>query len=127
MDIFNEFASDENLEVNGKEVSLDKDTKVVVARLNNPNHVKLLLSTVEQYKDQLDTDPDLDDVLTVEVLAKTILRGWSGVTYKGAELPYSIKNAKLLLAHKDFRKKIVQIASDFNNYRAKLDKGDVKK
>lgn len=127
MDIFENFATDETLEVEGSWVPLDKDTSLKVARIDNPEHVKLQTRVFEENEHKLVDNPELDNILTRDILAKSILKDWKGLMYKGKELKYSIKNANMLLTHKDFRKKVVALAINFTNFKAKLDEKDAKK
>ena len=126
MDVFNSFATDEAVEVAGVWKDLDKDTSILVARMENKEHTKLMIKLYEENISKLEGNPELDDILTREILAKTILKGWKNLTYKGKTLKYSIDNAMMILSHKDFRKAVVKIAIDFDNFRMKLDEEDVK-
>ncbi len=127
MDIFKEFATDENLEISGVEHQIGKAAFVTVARMENPAYTELMIKTLEENEHKIEDNPELDSLLTREILAKTILRGWKGLSYKGKLIEYSIDNAVMLLAHKDFRKKIIRISNEFNNFRVKVDEADLKK
>lgn len=78
-------------------------------------------------KEEKDAAEACAEKLTVEVMAKSILLGWSGnVRYKGAILPYSVDNAIMLLQLKDFRAKVEKLSGDFQNYRLVSEEEDAK-
>jgi aldehyde:ferredoxin oxidoreductase len=61
----------------------------------------------------------VNDEIMVRVVAKTLLKGWEGLSYKGAEVAYTYDNACLLLGHKDFRALVVEIANDIKTFLVK--------
>lgn len=126
MDIFNDFATDEVKEESGVTVPFGDGSTVTVARTGNTVYTKLMISTYEVNEHKVKDNPELDDLLNCQILAKTILKGWEGFTFKGKPFPYSIENATKALAIKDFRKKILVIANKFENFKVELDKADVK-
>jgi len=122
LDVFESFATDENLEVAGTWVEYG-EAKFLVARLGNRKYAKKLTALVERNQKLLDRKDDaaeaLSDKLMVDTLAETILMGWEGVMYKGAELPYTVENAKMIRALKDFRREIMKMAEDMEAYKMK--------
>ena len=121
LDLFSQFASDENLENNGAWQDIGGDSKLLVARAGNRKYAKLLTKLVEKNKRVLDGNDDAADAksdeIMVQVIAETLLLGWEGITYKGKELPYSIANAKLVLGMKEFRKVVAKLAEDQDAYK----------
>lgn len=121
MDIFAAYAVDENLEVNGTWMEVG-DAKFLVARSGNKNYVKALSKAVERNRKALNRRDDeadkLSDKLMAEVIAKTILLGWEGVKYQGKPLEYNAENAVMVLKHPEFRKEIMQLADDFDQFKA---------
>jgi hypothetical protein len=122
VDIFASFATDDDLEKNGARVDLGQGASIRVARANSRAYSKLLAKLVDQHKSVLDKDDAAADAksdeIMVEVMAQTLLKGWDGLKYKGKVLPYSLENARLILAHKDFRRVVAQHADNFDNFRA---------
>lgn len=121
LDVFNEYATKEHLENDGTWVELG-DAKFLIARTGNKRYVRKLSKAVDRHKKLLDRKDDaadkLSDQIMVDVIAETILLGWQGVSFKGETMPYSLENAKTLLAIKDFRRQIVELADDFDAYKA---------
>lgn len=124
MDIFDRFATDKKLELEGVVHQLDAESTVTVARWTNPAAMKLNAKLRERYLPTLQS-PDEDVVLeqnkaiTIEVLATHVLLGWTGLTYKGEDFPHSVSNATTLLKHEDFRELVLRVAMNSDNYRAK--------
>lgn len=123
VDIFAQYATDENLENNGTWFPLSGDARLLVARSGNRKYGKALTKHVELNRASLDLGGDtadaLSDSIMVDVLAESILLGWENVAFKGADMPYSVENAKTLLAIKDFRKQVVQFADNVEGYKYK--------
>lgn len=129
MDIFSTYAVDESKEQNGTWMEVG-DAKFLVARAGNKAYVKQLGKEVERNQKSLDRKDDaadaLSDKIMVDVLADAILLGWENVSYKGEPLEYSKANAKMLLAHKEFRREIMKLADDFNAFKLQQEAEDVK-
>lgn len=142
LDLFSEFATDENLETGGAWFTLKEPvptkgdqpgqpgTRLLIARANNRAYVKLLNKLLDEHAEQLKQDTEeadkLNEQLLVDVMAETVLMGWEGVVYKGRQLNYSKANAKMLLAMKDFRVRVMGLSSDRAAYKAKeeLEQGE---
>lgn len=122
IDLFEQFATDENLEVSGTWVEYG-EAKFLVARLGNRKYAKKLTAAVERNQKLLDRKDDaaeaLSDKIMIDTLAETILLGWEGVKFKGVDLPYSVENAKMVLGLKDFRREIMKMAEDMEAYKVK--------
>lgn len=123
MDIFSAFATDEIAESAGRAFPLDKTSTVTVARTGNPNYVKVLRRLMDENQVDITDTSDANEAfvgdLIIQAMAEAILVGWSGLTYKGQDLPYSKANAKMVLAHKDFRERISGIAGKHESFRVK--------
>lgn len=123
MDIFQTFATDEIAESAGRVFPLDKTTSVTVARTGNPNYVKALRRRMEESQVDITDTSDANEALVggmiIDAMAEGILLGWSGVQYKGQDLPYSKDNARMLLQIKDFRERISGIAGKHESFRVK--------
>lgn len=123
MDIFQTFATDEIAESAGRAFPLDKTTSVTVARTGNPTYVKALRRRMEESQVDITDNSDANELLVggmiIDAMADGILLGWSGVQYKGQDLPYSKANARMLLGIKDFRERISGIAGKQESFRLK--------
>lgn len=120
-DVFNEYATDDGLENNGTWMEVG-EAEFLVARAGNKKYTRKLSKAVDRNKRLLDRKDDAADKLSEEILigviAETILLGWKNVAYKGEMISYSADNAKMLLAHKDFRGMIMDLANDFDRFKA---------
>lgn len=125
MDIFESFATDEKLEVEGSWFPLTTKSSVLVGREGNTRYSARLRDAFS--KNQIDLDAggkdadNLADMLVVEVMADTILLGWKGLSYKGKAVEYSPEMARTMLRIKDFRKKVVEFSRTFAAYQAKAE------
>lgn len=135
MDAIDLFSAFSTVKANENEGTLTQlpdcgDTLWRVARSGNRKYNRLLSQLYKRNRAVLDSKGDeaekkSDEILT-EVFAKTILLGWQGeILYKGKKYPYSYEQAKVLLAHRDFRTKVASIAEDFSNYKEVLDGEDL--
>lgn len=122
-DVFNELATDDSLEENGTWQSLGKGTELLVARNGNRAYSKMLSKSVERHQQTLDLEDDaadkLSDEIMVDVIARTVLLGWKNLSFKGQTLDYSVENAKKVLGLKEFRKRVMALASNFDAYKLK--------
>lgn len=120
MDIFATYAVNEDLENNGTWMELG-DAKFLIARAGNRSYSKLFTKEYERNQRALEAKDDnadkLAEKLMIKVIAKTILLGWENVKYQGKDLAYSVENAEMLLAHKDFRREIVKMSEDFDAFK----------
>lgn len=123
-DIFEAFATDEHLENTGVKFPLGKGASLTIARSDNRAYAKALTKAIETHRDALAGDDDsvaqLSDEIMINVMANTILLGWSNLTYKGEPVgDYSVEKAKKLLAVKDFRKLVASKADQMGAYKVK--------
>lgn len=120
MDIFNTFATDPKVEVEGRWVPLAVDAKVLVARAGNPKFTEKMRKLLKQNSVNLSNkskeNTDLVERLVLEATAETVLLGWEGLTYQGVPLEYNQENAIKLLSIKDFRSKINELADESSAY-----------
>lgn len=144
MDIFNQFAADPNKELTGVWITIGgteaKPVKIKVARSGNKRHGKVITQLYEANKSTLDLKNDAADAkgeeITVEAMAKGILLGWKGVSFKGTALPDAgdetdkvsaedrLADAKTLLGVKDFRELVTKHSLDFQRFKAVQDEVD---
>lgn len=125
LDLFAEFATDEQLESDGTWMPY-KGQDFLIARGGNRDYGKLLTKLVNKHdrilqgKDKA-ADAKSDDIMC-EVIAKTILKGWKEpmiVEKGGSPVPYSVENAIKALRLKDFRAEVMRMADDREAYRIK--------
>ena len=126
-DIFEAFATDENLENNGATFPLGKGASLLVARAGNRAYTKAITKAVEARRVELDSgDEDaavaVSDEIMIGVMANTILLGWEKLTVKGVDAgPYSVAKAKELLAIKEFRKHVAGLSDQMAAYKSKAE------
>lgn len=131
-DIFDAYATDENLENNGTLFPLGKDSKILVARAGNRKYQRALTKAVDKRRVELDVadgeNPSDEAIIAAdavssqimtEVLAGTILLGWENMSFKGVDIPYSFENAKKMLAIKDFREMVSGLSTKVEAYKLK--------
>lgn len=131
-DIFAAYATDENLENNGTSFPLGDGT-LLVARAGNRKYSRAITKAVEQRRVELDqggadaSDAAADaagkvsDEIMVDVMARTILLGWSNMSFQGVDLSYSEENARKVLSVKDFRKHVAGLSDQMDAYRVKAE------
>ncbi len=125
MDIFAQYATDEQAEVEGRWFPLTSKAKLLVGRAGNTNFNTQLRAALA--KNQIDLDAggvDADNLaegLIVDVMASTILLGWEGLEYKGRQVAYSPEMARTMLRIKDFRKKVTALSETLEAFKAKAE------
>lgn len=124
MDIFEVFATDEVAEVEGRWFPLSKTSSIKLARTYNPAYRKAMRQRMKDAQiDSEDSSQETEDLvnrLIAETLAETVLLDWKGLSYKGQPITYSSKNATMMLTtHKEFRKRVTDIADKAESFRAK--------
>jgi hypothetical protein len=131
MDLFKSFGTSSKLEQDGAWVTLGGAAKILVARVGNKNYGRLLATRVDENQAVLDAKSDDSDVVSdeimAEVYAKTILLGWEGISFDGAELEYNYENAKKALGLKDFMALVAKHAKNIENYRTQNESITTKK
>ncbi len=126
MDIFKQFQTNENKEVNGVWVNLDDEGKarLLIARAQNPHFREAQQRKMKRYKMAAKSKNIPDDVwdgLFNELIFETILLGWEGMTEGGKPLPYDEENVLRALKMKDFRELVMGYADDMTNYKDESD------
>jgi hypothetical protein len=136
MDIFAQFATDPNLELEGVWVDIgpaDKDGKVPrlkIARSGNKRHGRIISQQYEASKSLLELKNDASDAkgeeITIDAMAKAILLDWQNLSYKGVPVKdgWNYEQAKTFLAHRDFRDLVNKHSNEFKLYQAAQDKAD---
>lgn len=130
-DFFSSYATDENLENNGTQFPFNGGS-LLIARAGNRAYSKALTAAVEARRIELDADESgkVSDEIMADVMARTILLGWTGPVvdgvqtsfkFKGADITYSIDNAKALLAMREFRKQVAALSDQMDAYKVKAE------
>lgn len=121
MDIKKEFGTDKTLENEGVWQDIGDGARVLVARINNKAYSDELKRLSVPHKIAIRNDRLSDEVwlqILIEVTAKTLLLGWSGIEYDGKPLPYSTDNSmKILTEFKDFRDSISGLATSMELFK----------
>lgn len=128
MDIFDEYATNEEAEINGTWFPYG-DAELLIARAGNRIYNRKMASLIERHRVDLEAsgsrEADLradkaNDEVIIELMADTILLGWRGnFLYKKQPLEYSPENARLVLKHRGFRSKVAEFAEDATAYKLK--------
>jgi hypothetical protein len=121
MDLFTQFQTDEQAEVEGVWVPLSTTARLKIARIGNARHPACLkrISTphVRPGMRMSDIDDEMFDKLTREAMAESILVGWENILWKGEVLPYSKENALRVLQVKDFFTLVLTAANSIEHFR----------
>lgn len=135
-DIFDNFATDEKLEVVGVWHNLDVagTSRIKVARMDNPRYQQAMQNLYAQKAKELHAEPDeartepgsVTRQVMAQGLAESILLDWEGISYKGKVLKYSKENAVMVLAHKDFLELVLRLANDITNFQLRLEEDQTK-
>jgi hypothetical protein len=124
LDMFEEFATDAALETNGAWVAYKGPTEYLIARSNNDEYTDGLNKSLEENREKLEKGDDaakaLSKNLYIDLMQRTLLKGWKNVKYKGKVLEYSPENARLILQHDDFRAWVKRQADNREYFKAKL-------
>ncbi len=112
-------------EEDGAWISIDKTTKLKIARWNNKKFRNMRESLSAPYMTKskknsgLISDEDAEDILNT-VISETILMGFDGLELDGEKIEYSVENAKKLICDqslKEFRELVVELSTDIDNFR----------
>ena len=146
MDIFDAFATDPKLELEGVwhtlgaatrklengEPDPDSIPKILVARSGNKRHGRIVSKLYEANKTTLESKGDDADAkgeeITIEAMAKAVLLGWKNLSFQKEPLKdgWDLVTAKRLLAVKDFRAVVQKKAESFDDYKVKQEEADAK-
>lgn len=124
IDLFDEFATDAALEVEGAWVTYRGATRLKVARANNDEYGKALTAAMEEHSEVLlaggDEAEALSKRLMNEIMGKFILKGWENVKYKGKVVDYSPEIAAEMMVHNDFRLYVKRTSENRELFKLKL-------
>lgn len=130
-DVFALYATDEKKELEGTVIPLAKGVSMTIARMGNERYQAKMLEAAEENLAAIQSLPKKDaetfDLsLHIRVLAETILVGFTGMSYKGRPVKYSVENAVKLLEIPEFRKVVVRHASRLENFLLASEAADTK-
>jgi len=131
-DLNTAFGVDETRVEEGVKMIFTDDSYLVVARMPNNRYERELSSQVERHAAVLELktpeSEKLNKDILAEVIAKTVILDWKGITDGGKVIKYSAESArKMLIKYSDLKKAVVRFAEDINNYRSAEEKAAVKK
>lgn len=135
LDLFDQYATDEEAENNGTWREMGGGVELLVARSGNPAYARLLSKEVERHRKVLDVGDSASDErseqIMRQVISTTVLLGWRTkqadgsyvptIRFKGKDIEYSVTNAEALIKLKDLRREIVRMAEDISAFRVKTE------
>lgn len=130
-DVFALFATDEKKELEGTVIPLAKGVSMTIARMGNERYQAKMIEAAEENLEAVRSLPKkeaeaFDLELHIKVMAETILVGFTGMSYKGKPIKYSVENAVKLLRLPEFRKVVVRHASRLENFLLAQEAADEK-
>lgn len=135
MDIFKAFATDPNLEDNGRWHRIggtdDAPCKLLLGRVGTRKYNAVMAlqyeanKTLLEGKDKPAANVKVDQMVH-HALASCVLLGWANLEYKGVNMVYSYATAHQMLEHRDFREMVQAEASRFQAYKLDQDEADAK-
>lgn len=130
MDLRKVFGTNKAAEQSGTWVDIGGGAKVLIARAGNKHYREVMKRLLRPHRAALRSDNMPDETLenmVIEATAQTILLGWEGVEDEGAALPYSVDNAKAMLAkYADFRDLVAGYAAEASTFKTQQDEAEVK-
>jgi len=118
-----EYKTDPQLEEEGKEIVVDEDTTIRIARFNNPAFRKMQERISEPYQKAVGRGK-ISDATAAKILsrcmAKHIIKGWKGLRLDGKEIEYSEEKALELMLDptlNDFKEQVLLESQRIENYR----------
>lgn len=118
---FKSFATDENKENDGVWINLGPTSRVKLGRIGSRRFKDRQIIKMKPYEalSRLgQVPPEVQERVTVELVAETVLLGWEGFTEDGVDVPYSYENAlRVLMENKQFLEFICEQAMLNENYR----------
>lgn len=120
-DIFSHFATDPKKEAEGVWKEIAPGARVCVARFDNRAFQDALAKGYEERRVELDKGGETAEAVAAEVMADAmaehLVKGFSGLAYKGKPQEYSPQAAREMLGHKEFLRLVRRLAEDVENFR----------
>lgn len=127
MDVFKQFATSDDKELNGTIVEIEKGVTLTVARHANRRYNRRIIKLFQEHADVLNTQAEdgpekdaadaMSDMVMAQLYAETVLLGWNGLEYKGKPIEYSRENAEMMLRHREFRNFVEGHARNVDNFK----------
>jgi len=113
------FATDKKKEKNGVWKKLTGDSRVKVARANNPKYLAALVKYQKEFCGAASDmfSPEYEKAVT-HAMGEEILLDWENLAIKGELIEHNTENSIMILSkYPDFREVISAISIDADNYR----------
>lgn len=121
IDLFDEFATDTTAEEEGAWETFAAEVRFKIARSTSRTYTRILTKSYEKNRRLLSTQSDASEAkseeLMIDAMARGLLLDWENVVWQKKPLPYTLENAKMILANKDFRRWVMQKAEDFDRFK----------
>ena len=121
MDLYQQFKTDEQKEVDGVWVPLSATARVKVARMGNARYRDCIKKKSAPYRQAglvNEIPADVYQQLVREAVAETILVDWHGITTDGQPVPYSKETALTFCTElKDFYNLVLTAADNMEIFR----------
>lgn len=128
MGLYDTYKTDKAKEKEGITIEFQDDVTVSFARAgsNNREYVNMLTAKTKNARNMSGAK---QMKILAEIYAKTVIKGWSGVTDEnGEEMPFTVDNCiKLLTDLPDFFTLVREEAESLENFREERQEEDLKK
>lgn len=122
----NQYAFDEDLAENGRVVHLDKTSSLTICRWGNKKFLAMFSELMKPYGNarsqqfnRLEMDGSEQSEIMLQVVAKTVLVDWEGMTDDGKKLKYSPENAiRMFRKYDSFLGDVVKVAQEDANFKS---------
>jgi hypothetical protein len=124
--LYSRFSTDQNKEEAGVWVDFGDGVRIRIRRLNSRRSQEVRNELNRPHADTIRRGPlpsDVAEELMLRQIARGIISDWEGVDLgDGVSVPYTGENAyKLLKDLPEIRDHILQVSSEADNFRAKVD------
>jgi hypothetical protein len=121
MDLYRQFQTDDQKEVDGVWVPLSATARIKVARMGNPRYRECIKKKSAPYRQAglaTEIPAEVYQQLVREAVAETILVGWEGLTTDGKKVPYTRETAlKFCTDLKDFYSLVLTASDSMETFR----------
>lgn len=129
LDLEDQFGYDDDLAVEGVWVNVTQETRLKIARWNNPRFQQVYREETKPYREQIDSgmaEEDLIEEIGHVVMAKTVLLDWEELYVDGESVgQYTQEKAKELLDnYPDFRDLVMNHARKNEHFQREKEEED---
>lgn len=125
MDVYARYETNPEAERNGRLFDFGQGCKVRIARWDNPDFTAMYQKLTSPHVEAIRTgtlDDETAEAIMRKVVARTIVRGWEGLTARGEPVAYSPEGCEKLLADlPEFYRRITRIAQTMEHFLAAAD------